>query len=168
MDRLSKRSFSKEFSDSCLELFMKLTTATYAEFPALWNPAIEAIMELYEKYTVVFDTRVYHVMSRIHMILLKKMRQCSISVKLVTDSENSSMFVDGILETFRVFAEQLADGWRRITELSSKKESNTKIHEKMFAKRLIYLKQVLKDLVFVKDSVRKLRKLRRSAQGSGV
>lgn len=40
MDRLSKRSFSKEFSDSCLELFVKLTTATYAEFPDLWNPAI--------------------------------------------------------------------------------------------------------------------------------
>lgn len=74
------------------------------------------------------------------------------------------MFVDGILQTFGIFADQLTDGWRRITELSSKKESNTKIHEKMFAKRLIYLKQVLKDLVFVKDTIRKLRK-RRNIQG---
>ncbi|KAL4471748.1 hypothetical protein ABPG74_008641 [Tetrahymena malaccensis] len=160
IDRLSKKNFAQEFQQECFEFFKKLMKASFKDFPDIWFPCLNAIIQLYEKYTVVFDLRIFFVMEKFFSLLLNKMKQCSVSIQQIADLDNQE-FVDNLINTFVQFSEQLIEGWKRITDLSYKKESTTKIHEKMFQKKLLYLRSVLSDLTKLKDMIRKLDKQRK-------
>ncbi|EAR94341.2 hypothetical protein TTHERM_00045010 (macronuclear) [Tetrahymena thermophila SB210] len=160
IDRLSKKNFAQEFQQECFEFFKKLMKASFKDFPDIWFPCLNAIIQLYEKYTVVFDLRIFFVMEKFFTLLLNKMKQCSVSIQQIADMDNQE-FVDNLINTFIQFSEQLIEGWKKITDLSYKKESTTKIHEKMFQKKLLYLRSVLSDLTKLKDMLRKLDKQRK-------
>ncbi|KAL4511979.1 hypothetical protein ABPG72_012824 [Tetrahymena utriculariae] len=157
IDRLSKKNFAQEFQQECFEFFKKLMKASFKDFPDVWFPCLNAIIQLYEKYTVVFDLRIFFVMEKFFSLLLNKMKQCSVSIQQIADIGNQE-FVDNLINTFVQFSEQLIEGWKKITDLSYKKESTTKIHEKMFQKKLLYLRSILNDLTKLKDMIRKLDK----------